>query len=412
MTRARAAATVPSTATCGNSAAMTRRFTQGFRAAFDALHAQAAERSGLADFGDGGYREPLAFLLDCYDRESLLSEHGAEATREVLVRGLVGRLRATRGLALHPECLARPLAHPLVIAGVPRTGSTALHKLLASDPGSQALEYWLGCEPDVRPPREAWPEHPSYRAAVAALERIYAGSPEMRAAHSMRAGEADECRLLLMQDFRNTSYSFNATIPSYEAWVLEQDMRPVYARFRDNLKLIGAREPDKRWVLKNSSHLWALPALVATFPDVCLVQTHRSPLEWLVSIASLIHKSRVLYEPDARKQDVGEQMLRQWSKVIARCRADRERLDVRALDVHHRHLQRDPIGTLRRIYEHFDWPWSPEAERAIRAWAESNRRGQHGVHRYAAEEYGLSEARIEERFADYIAWEQEVLRSV
>src|SRR5262249_35651537 len=166
--------------------------------------------------------------------------------------------------------------------------------------------------------------------------------------------------------------------------------------YRDNLKLIGAREPEKRWVLKNSSHLWALPALEATFPDVCLVQTHRSPVEWLVSIASLVHKSRLLYEPDVRKEDVGQQVLRQWTKVIARCRADRERPACRALDVHHRHLLRDPLGTIRRIYDHFEWPWSSQAEQGVRAWSELDRRGRHGVHRYTAEEYGLTEGRIAE----------------
>ena len=390
----------------------TQRFTKSFRAAFDELHESAERATGLSAFGDAAYRVPLAFLLDGYDRESVLDEAGAEATRGVLVRCLVGRLRSTHRLALHPECLAQPLERPLVIAGLPRTGSTALHKLLASDPGSQALEHWLGCEPDVRPPRSEWPSHPGYQAAVAALERVYQGSPEMRAVHSMQAGEADECRLLLMQDFLNTSFSFNATIPSYEAWVLEQDLRPAYARYRDNLKLIGAREPEKRWVLKNSSHLWALPALAATFPDVCLVQTHRNPLEWIVSVASLVHKSRVLYEPDVRKQEVGEQALRQWARVVERCRADRKRLGCDVLDVHYRHFVGDPIGTIRRIYERFAWPWSPQAEKAIREWAEADRRGRHGVHRYRAEEYGLSEARIQERFADYIEWEQAILRSV
>jgi GNAT superfamily N-acetyltransferase len=341
----------------------------------------------------------------------MLSDAGAQATRHVLVRCLAGRLVSTHRLALRPECLGRRIERPLVIAGVPRTGSTALHRLLAADPDAQALEYWLGCEPDARPPRVEWERHPSYRRAVAELERIYRGSPELGSAHSMRAGEPDECRLLLMQDFLNTSFSFNATIPSYEDWVLEQDLRPAYARYRDNLKLIGAREPEKRWVLKNSSHLWALPALEATFPDVCLVQTHRDPLEWLVSIASLVHKSRLLYEPDVRKQDVGGQMLRQWSRVVERCRADRERLGCDVLDVHHRHLRRDPLGTVRRIYEHFGWRWSPRVEQALRARVGAAREEPPREHRYTAWEYGLSEETIAERFADYIRWERAVLRS-
>ena len=245
---------------------------------------------------------------------------------------------------------------------------------------------------------------------MAELERIYAGSPELLAAHAMRADEADECRLLFMQDFMSVTFSFNATLPSFEAWLLEQDMRPAYARYRDNLKLIGANDPDKRWVLKNSSHLFALPAVEHTFPDVCLIQTHRSPLTWISSIASVVHKSRILYEPDVPKREVGEQQLRQWSKVIERSRLDRGRLSCRVLDVHYDNFLADPVGTVRRVYEHFDWSWSPATEREIRAWGDANRQHQHGVHAYTAQEYGLSEERIEERFADYIAWEQQILR--
>jgi hypothetical protein len=391
---------------------MNPRPTRSFREAFDALHENAARETGLSDFGDGAYRKNLEFLLECYDRESILGEEGREATLRTLIDCLKGRLYSTQRLEQHSECKARPIERPLVIAGLPRTGSTALHKLLAADPGSQALEYWLGCQPDVRPPQAEWPDHPSYRAAVAALERIYAGSPELRAAHAMQAAEPDECRLLLMQDFLNVTFSFNATIPSFESWVLEQDLRPAYARYRDNLKLIGANDSDKRWVLKNSSHLWALPALEASFPDVCLVQTHRNPVEWISSIASVVYKSRRIYEPEVSKQEVGEQQLRQWSRVIERCRADRPRLACRVLDVHYEHFLNDPIATVRRIHEHFDWPWSPEAEASIREWGAANRQHQHGEHRYTAEEYGLSEARIVDRFADYIEWEQQIVRSI
>jgi hypothetical protein len=391
---------------------MTSRSTQGFREAFDELHEIAAREAGLSDFGDVAYRKNLEFLLECYDRESILSEGGALATRRTLLNCLKGRLYSIHRLGLHPECLEKSIERPLVIAGLPRTGSTALHKLLAADPGSQALEYWLGCEPDVRPPRSEWPSHPSYQAVVADLDRIYAGSPEMRAAHSMRAGEADECRLLFMHDFLNLSFSFNATIPSYEQWLFEQHMRPAYGRYRDNLKLIGANEPEKRWVLKNSSHLWALPALEAIFPDVCLVQTHRNPLGWIASIASLVYKSRLIYEPEVRKEDVGEQALRQWSNIIGRCQSAQSQLSCRILDVHYEHYVRDPIETVHRIYDHFDWPWSPHVEKSIREWADGNPQHQNGVHRYTAEEYGLTEERITDRFADYIEWEQQILRSV
>ncbi len=385
----------------------------GFRETFDELHEIAAREAGLSSFGDVRYQKSLRFLLDCYERESSFGEQGRLATRRSLIDSLKGRLYSIHRRALHAQKTKdspQSIARPLVIAGLPRTGSTALHKLLAADPGSQALEYWLGCEPDVRPDRSEWPSHPSYKAALASLDEIYQGAPEFRAAHSMKAGEADECRLLFMQDFLNLSFSFNATIPSFEACVLEQDMLPAYGSYRDNLELIGANDRDKRWVLKNSSHLWALPALESTFPDVCLVQTHRNPIEWIPSIASLVYKSRRRYEPKICKEEIGEQQLRQWSRVIERCREDRPRLAERVHDVHYQHFVRDPVGTIRRIYERFDWPWSPAAEKSIRQWADRNRQDQHGAHSYSAAEYGLSEERIAQRFGDYIEWEQAIWR--
>lgn len=390
---------------------MTPLPTGPFRDAFDTLHERAAERAGCSDFGDAGYREALAQLLAGYDDEAILSEEGRERTLALIVDCLVGRLLANARRAERPECLEAPIERPLVIAGLPRTGSTALHKLLAADPGSQALEYWLARQPAARPASSEWERHPSYRAALDDLRGIYAGSPELLAAHAMRAGEADECRLLFMQEFMSVSFSFNATLPSYERWIFEQDFRPAYARYRDDLKLIGANDPDKRWVLKNSSHLFALPALEETFPDVCLLQTHRNPVTWISSIASVVHKSRTLYEPDVSKEEVGEQQLRQWSRVIDASRRDREKLSCPVVDVHYDHFLADPLGTVRRIYEAFDWPWSPEAERAIRQWADENRQHADGVHVYSADEYGLDEARIVERFGDYIEWEQEILRS-
>ncbi len=383
-----------------------------FRAAFDALHERAAERAGCSEFGDPAYREPLSILLAGYDDEARLDAAGRERTLALLVDCLVGRLLANARRAAPRQCLEAPRPQPLVIAGLPRTGSTALHKLLAADPVSQALEYWLGCQPAVRPAHADWEAHPSYRAALEALREIYADSPELLAAHAMRAGEADECRLLFMQQFMSVSFSFNATLPSYERWIFEQDLRPAYARYRDDLKLIGADDGDKRWVLKNSSHLFALPALEETFPDVCLLQTHRNPVTWLASIASVVHKSRTRFEPGVSKREVGEQQLRQWSRVVEASRRDREKLSCRVLDVHYDHFVADPLGTVRRIYEAFDWPWSAEAERAIRSWADENRQHADGVHVYSAEEYGLDEERIVERFGDYIAWEQEILRSV
>jgi LPS sulfotransferase NodH len=379
-----------------------------FLASLDDFHEAACRETALSDFGDPSYLENLECLLRCYDAESQLGEEGRASTRATLVGCLKSRLYTNDRLARRPECSTASLERPLLVMGLARTGTTALHKLLAADPHAQALEYWLGCAPDVRPPREEWPSHPGYRAAAAELQRIYAHSPQIESIHSMQPGEADECRLLFMQDFLSHTFSFNATIPSYESWLFEHDMRASYLRYRDNLRLIGAREPGKRWTLKNSSHLWAMEALLEAIPDCRLVQTHRNPVEFIASISSLVYHMRRISEPEIRKEAVGRQQLDAWARILEMNMISRKRLPNRVFDIHFETFSRDPIGTLRRIYEHFDLLWTLETERNVRAWAEQNRKDQHGAHRYSALEYGIREDEIVERFRDYIEWETEI----
>lgn len=385
--------------------------SQGWLEGYDELHRLAEEATGLSDFGAPEYRENLKFLLRCYDDESRLGEEGVESTRATLVNCLKSRLYSVARLAANEECLAAPLVAPLVIMGLPRTGTTALHKLLAADPASQSLEYWLGCQPDVRPPREEWPAHPGYQEASASLARIYAHSPEIESIHSMQPDEADECRLLFLQDFLGLTFSSNATLPSYQEWLLGRDMRGSYLRYRDNLKLIGAREPDKRWVLKNSSHLWAMEALQEGLPGCCIVQTHRNPVELIPSISSLVYRMRRISEPKISKEEVGRQQLDVWARILDKNMDSRRSTQGPILDVHFESFTKNSIATFKRIYAFFDFEWSEESEASIAAWAENNRQHQHGTHDYSAEEYGLSDAMIAERFVDYIEWQEEIRRT-
>ena len=379
-----------------------------FLDSIDLLHDEAKRATGHSDFGDPRYLEALRVLLRSYDEESRLGPQGREATWATLRSHLASRLQSNARFARHTDRMRYSIERPLVVTGLPRTGTTALHKLLAADPDSQCLEYWLGCEPDMRPPRQQWPTHPGHRAAVAVLEGIYAHTPEIEKIHSMQPDEADECRLLFLQDFLGFTYSMNATLPSYEAWLLEQDMRDSFLRYRENLKLIGARESEKRWVLKNSSHLWAMEDLYAALPGACVVHTHRNPVELIPSISSLVHRMRNIYEPGAPKDVVGRQQLNVWARVLELNMASRAAMDMRVFDLHFETFNRDPIGSLRAIYEFFELEWSERVERDVRAWADENRRNQHGEHRYSAEEYGLTDAEIENRFGDYIEWQTKI----
>ena len=164
---------------------------------------------------------------------------------------LTARLHTEKGWRERPDCRTIPIRRPLVITGIPRTGTTALHKLLSMDPQFQGLEHWLTETPMVRPAKETWASNPAYQASVAGLEAYFKIMPEMRKAHEMVAGEVEECLEVLRQSFLTNRFGAGIYLPSYDDWFFRQDERESYRRYADVLRLIGADEPEKRWLLKN-----------------------------------------------------------------------------------------------------------------------------------------------------------------
>ena len=374
-----------------------------FTEVIDYYHQCAVTETGLSDFGDQNYLVNLNYLLSCYESESRLGEYGRSVIDSTIVSSLKGRLYTVDNIKKNSDSLNHSIVAPILVVGLPRTGTTALHKLLASAPDTQALEYWLAITPDVRPPRAEWQNHSQYIETVQSLADMYGALPNYRSIHSMIANEADECRLLFLQDFTGMTFSSNATIPSFEKWVLEQNMVPAYERYRDNLKLIGARETEKRWVLKNSAHLWALDALNSVFPDACIIHPHRHPLECIVSTSSLVYRLRAQNEPGISKEEVGLQQLNIWSRIIDRNRTLRRITpDLNIIDVNYADFANGPLDTVKAIYNQFGIPWSAEIETEVGQWAAANLKDRHGVHEYSMEEYGLTEALIMDKFGAYI----------
>lgn len=252
----------------------------------DELRAMARKRSGLSDFGDDDYIAGLEVLLDAYAENPYLNDGGRRAATGVVVDALVARLESEAWWQRDTRWQTTPVSGPLFIVGLPRTGTTALHKLIASDPTAQSLEYWLGVHPQPRPPRETWEDNPSFIETKAALEATYSSRPEMRAMHDMQPDEPDECRLLRMQSFVDITFDGTTYVPRYRDWLLGADQRAVYARYEKNLRLIASGD-ERRWVLKNPGHLLALDVLLEQFPDACILHTHRAPEQIIPSVCSL-----------------------------------------------------------------------------------------------------------------------------
>jgi hypothetical protein len=374
-----------------------------FAASEAALLDAARKRTGLDDFGDAAFREGLRVLLRAYDEESRLSPFGRLMVRGELTTILANRLRVEHAWRQRPAILDQPIRRPLFILGLPRSGTTALHFLLAQDPANQVLEYWLAAAPGPRPPRESWARDPRFKAARQALRLTYYLDPTLKAIHWMTVDGPDECRHLLLQSFVDHTFDSNASIPGYTKWFEAQDMRPAYERHRDVLRLIGSPTPERRWVLKYPAHLRNLRALLDVYPDACIVQTHRDPASVLPSICSLVAGWRSLYEGRVDAHAIGRQQLDLYAQMIETGLAVRARSpSAQFFDLDFREVLADPIAAVRRSYDHFGFEWTPAGESAMRSWHEQNPQGKHGEHRYSASEYGLDASEMDERFAGYV----------
>ncbi|GAB3678361.1 sulfotransferase [Actinocorallia lasiicapitis] len=356
------------------------------------LHASASKITGLADFGADDYTDGLAVLLDSYAAEAGLTPLGNRVMRSFLRGALVARLLAEQAWKDNPGHREVAIERPIFVTGLPRTGTTALHRLLTADPAHQGLEVWLTEVPQPRPPRDTWAENPVFQAIQSGYERYHVDKPEFMGVHYMSADMVEECWQLLRQSMRSLSYECLAHVPSYSSWLDGQDWTSAYARHRRHLQLIGLNDQDRRWVLKNPSHLFALDALLAVYPDALIIQTHRSPETAMASMCSLAAQATEGWSTTFTGATIGRGQLDLWSRGLARFRAERARHDqAQFFDVDYADFVADPLATVEAAYSHFHLPLTPEARSAMTALHSTSRSGSaQPSHHYSLADFGLS----------------------
>ena len=366
----------------------------------DDLHESAMRTTGLDDFGDDAYLEPLGVLLDSYANEAGLTELGSKMFRYFLKGALIARLMSEASWRATPSYVDVEITRPIFVTGLPRTGTTALHRLLAADPAHQGLEMWLTEFPQPRPPREQWASNPVYQQIDAGIAQHHVENPEFMGLHYLDAGEVEECWQLLRQSIMSISYESLAYVPTYSRWLAEQDWTPAYARHRRNLQMIGSNDRGKRWVLKNPSHLFALDALMAVYPDALVIQTHRAPETIIASMCSLAEHATPGWSTVFVGDTIGRTQLDLWSRGLHQFSQARAQYDeAQFLDVDFDDLRADPLGTVERVYAALGTEISGEARAAMVALdAESASGARRPQHRYALSDYGFTEAEVAAAF--------------
>jgi hypothetical protein len=367
---------------------------------YDDIAAAAVRTTGLDDFGDTAHEEGLRLLCEDLVEHGGLTPEGNYMQRAQVKSALVGRLLSEHGFKEHPAHTEVRIERPIFVCGLPRTGTTALHRLLNADPSHQGLELWLTEVPQPRPPRDTWEDNPVYKALNDAYSAHQVTNPEFMGIHYLDAGTVEECWRILRQSGKSIGFESLAHVPAYSAWLEQQDWTDAYERHRANLQLIGLHDTDKRWVLKNPSHLVGLDAIMSVYPDALIVQTHRDPVVAIASACSLSAEATRGWSTTFVGDTIGRTQLDMLSKAVARFERERNNHPVEQfVDIDYREFVANPVATTRAVYDSFDLEWTDATDAAVTALdAESRQGGRRPAHSYELADYGLTEDQVRAAF--------------
>ena len=368
------------------------------------LIARAQRRTDLVDFGCTPFEEPLQKLLRACHEEAELSLFGRLATRWDAVRFLSNLLRLREEERRAPKILEQRVDRPIFIAGLPRSGTTFLHSLLAQDPTNLVPRVWQLIHPYPSDEPGAGPDLRAQRVARQ-LRMFGMLAPEFRRMHPIDASSPQECSEITAHVFASLRFDTTYHVPSYRRWLDETghlDAYRFHKRFLQHLQhQVGVAG---RWVLKCPDHIFALGALRAVYPDAGVVLVHRDPLAVLLSVARLTEVLRRPFSRHVDRREIGRQDSDRWlaaTELMIEA-ADEERFEEPILHIHYLDLVRDPLETVATLYRHFGRTLDASAAARISRLVEAKPNGGYGTHRSRLEEYGLDPVLQRERYARYM----------
>lgn len=357
----------------------------------------AADAEGTDDFWGDGFREGFGILVPSMAEEAML--YPARAFRMVrwMMELLGTRARIAKALL---ETSPAPIERPIFITGLPRTGTTMLHNLMAGLPSFRAFTPW-----EMRyvvPPEDAEPdwEQEAIRDTDVEVRALYERTPELARIHAISANAPDECHWLTRHTFSSLIFCYMLFTPTYGRWLLQDKRLGAYEEYRTQLGLLRKRAPDGRLILKDPGHLWHLEELFETFPDALVVRLHRDPREAVPSLCSLMHALQRMDSARVDAREVGPFALEMVSRGLESERVFRQKRGANLLDIDYRALVQDPVTAVRRICEAAGEAFSPEAQRTVEAWLLGHPQHKAGKHVYTAEQFGLRPEELLERFGE------------
>ncbi len=355
----------------------------------DVLIAAAVEQAGVDDFGDAGFRERLDVVCEALAKDVTLSASGRAAAFVQLTELLRNRLMVNDILRRHPEIDDLEVRAPIIICGLPRTGTTHLHNLLSADPALRSLPYWESVQPVL--PDGAPDERVA--ATQAALDVVNTALPYFKRMHEMTPDEVHEEINLLAMDVSSMFFETMAAMPTWRDYYLSTDQTPAYEYLKRVLKVLQFLRGGDRWVLKSPQHLEQFGPLSTAFPDATFVVTHRDPVAVTTSLTTMMTYLARLNLETVDPAFVGGYWADRLETMLQACVRDRELLPTeRSIDVRFDEFMSDDVAMVERIYAMAGQPFTPEVKSSMDEFMQTHPRGRHGGVVYDLSQFGLDAA--------------------
>ncbi len=370
------------------------------------LAALATLLSGVKEQDEALPAEALVVLMASLKANDELSTDGRAAIHLNIIARMINRLRIQRVLKRHPLIQDERIERPLIVTGLPRTGTTLLQRLLAQDPNSRCLPFWEALQPAPSgdwPPRDADPRIDDAAELIAVTSRKNA---KMKSVHATDPESPEECTLLLLNSLVYPAFDQYAHVPEYIDWLRQRSLLPTYQYYVRQLQILQFAHRAEHWVLKAPRHRRYLDILLQVLPTAQIVLTQRDPVKSITSACSLRMTTRSAYQDSVDPLAIGRRAMDKIrdfleESIEAFDRMRRELDTGQFVDVQYADMMRDPIATVRGIYEALGYTYSDAFETRMRQWLAENPQHKHGVHRYTPEQFGLDRHELFELFKPY-----------
>jgi hypothetical protein len=347
-------------------------------------------------------------MVDSINRSPTVTTVGRIFAHHILRHRLCNRLQIEAAISTDPSITAQSVEQPVFIVAPPRSGTTLLHRLLAIDPGNRTPRQWEMDQPVPPPKQESYWNDPRIRRIGRDIAILSWLAPSFKTIHELGADQPEECINLFANDLASIWFLIGFDLPEYCDWLHSStDQKQIYRNHRRQLQLLQSRYRCERWVLKAPAHLFGLDGLLKVYPDARIIQTHRDISSCTASVASLFFSMRGAFHEQIDAAALGIEVLELMERWVGKAMRVREQAEsdpssqALFVDVGYHELVRDPLATVRRIYDQLSVRLDKSVEQEMRCFLERNRQNKNGLHRYSLAQFSIADADVRKRLSSY-----------